>query len=254
MRRALFLVLAVVIAGGWRFLNVRYGWPGVELLTAMSFAAVIMVRSPAAALVPLAAAMTSDLVLGVSDVQVFTWSAWLGIGCVGRHLARDGRVGPWGSVRFAAFSSFSFYLWTNAGVWVLERGHFYSAGLGGLVDSWAAGLPFLRNSLVANLVVVPVVAYLAVQVDRRRAASEPAVPRFALAPQTVGTRMASPCPDAASLPHAGVRRAGQTWVPVRGAQEERRVTCPSRARSSPRCNSARTTWHSCSPTPSVRHV
>lgn len=189
MRRGYLLVLAVVVAGGWRFLNVRYGSPGVELLTAMSFAAAILVRSRAAGVVPLVAAVTSDLFLGVSDVQVFTWSAWLVTGYVGHHLARSGRVGLTASIGFATFSSFSFYLWTNAGVWVLGRGHFYSPGLGGLVDSWVAGIPFLRNALVANLVVVPVVAHLARQVDRQRAATSLAIPELARATQAAGARL-----------------------------------------------------------------
>ncbi|SFJ57736.1 DUF6580 family putative transport protein [Cellulomonas sp. KH9] len=190
MRRVLVLVLAVVIAAGWRILNVRHGLPGVELLTAMSFAAVILVRSPAAALVPLVAAAASDLFLGVSDVQLFTLSAWLVTGYVGHHLARGGRVGGAVSIGFATFSSFWFYLWTNAGVWLVGRGHFYSAGLGGLVDSWVAGLPFLRNALVVNLIVVPVVTYLARQVDQQRCATSFAVPTFRRSPHTTGARVA----------------------------------------------------------------
>lgn len=55
---------------------------------------------------------------------------------------------------FGIASSFFFYLYTNFGVWL--EGWGYPRDLGGLIDCYIKGLPFLERQLRGNLVLVPV--------------------------------------------------------------------------------------------------
>lgn len=166
--RPALAVLAVAAAVAWRLTKDDLGAPpNLELATAASFLAAGVLRHRLAALAPLAVAAVSDLLLGNSAVLWFTWSAWavIGLGAMLTRRARGGR-------RFAAAvglgvgGSVFFFLWTNAGVWVQGRGAYYPAGLDGLAASYAAGLPFLRNMLLGNLVLLPAAAAAVALVER----------------------------------------------------------------------------------------
>ncbi len=45
--------------------------------------------------------------------------------------------------------SFSFYLITNFGVWLM--GNYYPKNAAGLLESYIAGLPFLQNAILGDL-------------------------------------------------------------------------------------------------------
>lgn len=159
-----FAALAVV----WRLVRADLGAPpNLELVTAATFAATILLRSRWAFVVPLAVTVVSDVVLGNTAIALFTWSAWLVVG-LGSLLARNTtgwrRVGA--GAAFGVAGSLWFFLWTNFGVWLQSRGVWYPAGPEGLVASYVAGLPFLRTMLVGNLVLVPLAAAVTLLVDR----------------------------------------------------------------------------------------
>ena len=159
-----FAALAVV----WRLVRADLGAPpNLELVTAATFAATILLRSRWAFVVPLAVTVVSDVVLGNTAIALFTWSAWLVVG-LGSLLARNTtgwrRVGA--GAAFGVAGSLWFFLWTNFGVWLQTRGVWYPAGPEGLVASYVAGLPFLRTMLVGNLVLVPLAAAVTLLVDR----------------------------------------------------------------------------------------
>jgi len=163
---------AVAVAVVWRLENHRVGFvpPNVELVTsaALVLALTFGLRWKVAALGPLAVVIISDLFIGNSKVYLFTWSAWLAIGVLAvlskRLIDRHRFLG---GVGFALVSSTWFYLWTNFGVWFLWRGTFYSADASGLISCYAAGLPFYRNMLVANLLLLPLSAWVAGMVMER---------------------------------------------------------------------------------------
>lgn len=96
---------------------------------------------------PLAIMFCSDLFLGFHDTM---WAVYLslflivGIGQIVRSRPSflNGLVG-------AVAGSVLFFLLTNAAVWM--TGTMYAPGLAGLLESYLAGLPFYRNTLMGDL-------------------------------------------------------------------------------------------------------
>lgn len=97
--------------------------------------------------VPLGIMLLSDLFIGFHDTM---WAVYLSIASVvmiGRFISdRPGIVLP----LVGAFAgSVIFFLVTNAAVWM--NGGLYAPGISGLIESYAAGLPFFRNSLMGDV-------------------------------------------------------------------------------------------------------
>jgi hypothetical protein len=164
--RLAIVVAVVVVAVVFRRDKDELGlWPNVELLTATAFLAAVLLRNKWAAIAPLAIVAFSDLTIGNTRILVFTWSAWVAIG-LGSLLAR--RTRGWrrlgAAFGFGIGGTAFFYLWTNFGVWALDG--MYPPTWDGLIASYAAGVPFLRPQLVANLFFVPAAAGIAVLVER----------------------------------------------------------------------------------------
>ena len=86
------------------------------------------------------------------SAYLVTW-AWYGLALLlGRALLRAPRPG-WGRVAAsAAISSTSFFLASNYAVWA-SPGTWYPHSGAGLMECYAAGLPFYRNDLLSTLCV-----------------------------------------------------------------------------------------------------
>lgn len=97
--------------------------------------------------VPLGIMLLSDLFIGFHDTM---WAVYLGLFAVvmiGRSISdRKGIMLP---MVGAVAGSVIFFLLTNAAVWI--GGGLYSPGIAGLFESYAAGLPFFRNSLMGDV-------------------------------------------------------------------------------------------------------
>lgn len=137
----------------------------VEPFTAMSLLAGSVLGGGYALTVPLSMVAISDMVIGNTSIMFFTWSAWAIIGLLGTVLRK--RKAPTASfaLRFTGagvVSSLFFFLWTNFGVWLVDG--IYPHTLHGLMQSYVMGLPFLRNNIFGNLVVVPIVSLGAIMV------------------------------------------------------------------------------------------
>lgn len=166
--RPALAVAVVALAVGWRLVRADLGAPpNLELVTAATFFAAVILRHRAAVLVPFAAAAVSDALLGNTSILIFTWTAWAVIG-LGALLVRRTtglrRLGA--AVGLGVGGSVWFFLWTNFGVWVQSRGTFYAPGVDGLLASYVAGLPFFRTMLLGNLVLVPLAAAAVALVER----------------------------------------------------------------------------------------
>lgn len=164
--RPAIVVLVLTAAVLWRLVAPELGAPpNLEIATAATFLAVLLLRNRWAAVVPFAVVAVSDALLGNTQIMWFTWSAWAVVG-VGAIVARHLR----GPSRYAAAfgvgvgGSLWFFAWTNFGVWLIDG--MYPATLDGLLASYAAGLPFLRTMLLGNLVLVPLAAVVASLVER----------------------------------------------------------------------------------------
>ena len=95
---------------------------------------------------PLAALFLSDLVIGPHRLMPFVYAAFAMIVGLGFWLRERRSAGRMAAAVFGG--SVLFYLVTNFGVWAV--GGWYPKSIGGLVDCYLAGLPYLRNTLVGD--------------------------------------------------------------------------------------------------------
>ncbi len=122
--------------------------PNATPIAAMAiFAGAMFANRFLAYLVPLVAMLLSDLVLGLHSTIVYVY---LGIAItvlLGSYL-KNRTVVKVGIITVTA--SIIFYLLTNFGAWLHHD--MYAFNLTGLQQAYVAGLPFLRNALIANLI------------------------------------------------------------------------------------------------------
>ena len=100
-----------------------------------------------ALIIPFLALLLSDLVIGFHDTMVFVYASFaltMGIG----YWIRD-RQNVMTIASAAIGSSVLFFLVTNFGAWLSHA--MYPMTAQGLVQSYAAGLPFFQNTLLCNL-------------------------------------------------------------------------------------------------------
>lgn len=96
---------------------------------------------------PSAIMVVSDIFLGLHGTMFFTWGGFVLVGMFGMLLRNRRNLEriPLGALGSAAI----FYLVSNFGVWV--EGRLYPHTLQGLADCYVAALPFLRTSIIADL-------------------------------------------------------------------------------------------------------
>jgi hypothetical protein len=97
--------------------------------------------------IPLAALILSDLVLGFHSTMVFVYAAFTLTVLIGWGL-RDNRTAV-KVTSYALLSSSLFFLITNFGVWVM--GGMYPMTASGLVSSYVAAIPFFDNQIYGDL-------------------------------------------------------------------------------------------------------
>ena len=102
-----------------------------------------------ALLVPLAAIIASDLWLGFHVTIPFTWGSVVLIGLIGLWVRRQ--AGWTRLIVGSVLGSTLFFVITNFGVWWLGHGQWYPRTWAGLLDCYAAGIPFYRQTLVGDL-------------------------------------------------------------------------------------------------------
>jgi hypothetical protein len=98
--------------------------------------------------VPLGAVILSDAALGLYGIVVlWVYAAYVAIILLGRFALR--RRSVVGIIGTALAASVLFYLITNFGEWT---GPLYPHTLAGLAASYAAGIPFFRNTILSDIV------------------------------------------------------------------------------------------------------
>jgi len=101
----------------------------------------------AAFLVPLAAMLLSDLLLGFSSITPVVYGTFALITCLGFWVRRRQTVGRLATASLAA--AVLFLVVTDFGVWALSD--WYPKTLPGLAECYLAALPFFRNTLSSDL-------------------------------------------------------------------------------------------------------
>lgn len=155
----LFLVISLIlVAAASRLLP---HWPNFVPVGAMAlFGAAALPKRWLAVIVPVLAFYLSDLVLNNTlyaeyyegfhwGINYWTTGAIVLMTVLGMGLLRNAKF-SWLKIGGAAVgATLVFFLITNFGVWA--SGTMYPKSGAGLIAAYAAGLPFLLNSLLANL-------------------------------------------------------------------------------------------------------
>ena len=151
---AFFIIVFAVI--GRIFMVELFQIPNLEIITAFSLIAGVILGGIFTFLIPLSIIAITDIYLGNTSILYFTWSAFIFIGIFGSLLRKHKSF----SFQFITkmtgvgiVSSLFFYLYTNFGWWLISG--MYSYTWQGLIQCYAMGLPFLKNSLLGNLFFVP---------------------------------------------------------------------------------------------------
>lgn len=121
--------------------------PNAVPIAAMAlFAGAFFSNRLLAFIVPLAAMVLSDYVIGFHSTVWYVYAGILATVLIGSVLNQVTVIRVGGA---AVIASFVFFLITNFGAWLHHD--MYSQDLNGLLHAYVAGIPFLRNSLIANL-------------------------------------------------------------------------------------------------------
>lgn len=144
--RNIFIISLLLIAAALRVSGILP--MNVSPVTAIALFGGAMFGSRIAAFAaPLALMIVSDLFLGFHGTM---WAVYLGLVLVvGIGQVLRSRPGMLNALVGAVSASVLFFLITNAAVWM--EGLIYPAGLAGLLESYTAGLPFFRNSLMGDV-------------------------------------------------------------------------------------------------------
>ena len=99
-----------------------------------------------ALLIPITTMFVSDIFLGFHKTIPYVYVSFLIIALIGRLIKNS----KWQSLALASLvSSVLFFLITNFGVWA--TGSMYVKNLNGLMQSYAMGIPFFRNTIISDL-------------------------------------------------------------------------------------------------------
>ena len=103
-------------------------------------------KNKTALLIPLSAMFLSDIFLGFHKTIPYVYLSFIIIALIGGLIKSN----KWQSLLSASLiSSVLFFLITNFGVWA--NGSMYQKNLNGLMQSYAFGIPFFRNTLISDL-------------------------------------------------------------------------------------------------------
>jgi hypothetical protein len=129
-------------------------WPNVSPVAAMAlFGGAFFVDKRMALIVPFVALFVSDLFLGLHGTMIFVYAGFALTVAIGFLL--QNRVTVTNTAFAAVASSVLFFLLTNFGVWMTSTLYVKSAE--GLMQAYAAGIPFFQNSLLGNLIYTAVI-------------------------------------------------------------------------------------------------
>lgn len=104
-------------------------------------------------LVPLAALFISDAFLGFYDGMAWVYGAFVLIGVMGLWLRNHQGVLTTAATTLAG--SIVFFVVSNFGVWISSQ-VYYPRTMAGLMECYAAAIPFFRNSLAGDALYVGV--------------------------------------------------------------------------------------------------
>lgn len=123
--------------------------PNVTAVAALALVGGLYLGKRTALLVPLAAMVVSDAVLGFHGLMAYVYVGFVFTGVVGMLLRSAPRIPA--LIGGSLTASIVFFLLTNAGVWITGDGLTYPRTAEGLLECYTAALPFFGNSLAGDL-------------------------------------------------------------------------------------------------------
>jgi len=160
--RAKLITAAALIIFGAAGRYLLADLPNIETITVVSLLAGSLLGGVWAVVVGLAVVASTDILLGNTNILLYTWTAWAAMGLLGLILHRRDKKTVRHTLELTGLGVFGnvlFYLWTNFGVW--QIGGLYAHTWDGLMLSYVMGLPFLLLQLMSTLIIVPVVSLVA---------------------------------------------------------------------------------------------
>jgi hypothetical protein len=138
------MIAYILIAIGFLMRIIPHA-PNVAPVAAIAIFAGAYLNKKVVLWVPLAIMIASDLVIGLHGVVVYTWGAFILIGFMGMRLR--GKRSATGIFATTVFGALVFFVITNFGVWLAWYPHTVS----GIVSCYVNALPFLRNTMLSNI-------------------------------------------------------------------------------------------------------
>lgn len=142
------LILTVIFTAA--FVRLIPHWPNFTPIAAIAlFGGTYIGRKHLAFIIPLAAMLLSDLFLGFHQTMLAVYLSFALIVGVGFLLRK--RIGVFTVLSASLVSSLLFFLVTNFAAWQSVMMP-YPMNIAGLIECYAAGLPFLNNGILGDLV------------------------------------------------------------------------------------------------------
>ena len=144
--RNLFIVALIVLAAGLRVLGgLPYNFTPVAAIAL--FGGAMLSNRALGFIAPLAIMLISDLFIGFHSSMFAVYAALIGVVAIGQVVRKNPTMLRALGGAFAG--SVLFFLVTNAASWlVLPQ---YTKDLSGLFNSYVAGVPFFRGTLMGDL-------------------------------------------------------------------------------------------------------
>lgn len=120
--------------------------PNFTPIAAMALFGGTYLNKKYALVVPIAAMLLSDMVIGFHGTMIFVYGSFLLAGLIGIWLRRNKNLRNIVIATFA--SSLLFFIITNFGVWL--EGRLYANSLSGLIESYTLAIPFFRNTILGD--------------------------------------------------------------------------------------------------------
>lgn len=162
----IYLVLPLILAGA--MMRLIPHWPNFTPIAAIAlFGGTFLKRKDMAFLVPVAAMLLSDLIIGFHTTMFPVYISFIGIVSMGLFLQR--RLTVINTVSASLAASVLFYLVTNFASW--SSGMMpYPMNVAGLMQCYIAGLPFFFNGIMGDLFYTSVLFGTVYLVTKRQVA------------------------------------------------------------------------------------
>jgi hypothetical protein len=145
--RYTFLAVLMILAAAFSRLLPHPA--NVAPIAALALAGGVYLDKRYALIVPIAALLITDWIIGFYPILFFVYGSFIAIGFIGLWLKSHKKPLP--VIGATLISSILFFVVTNFGVWIMGP-EMYPKTWGGLVECYVAAIPFFRNTVMGDLV------------------------------------------------------------------------------------------------------